>query len=298
MKKTTSFFLILVISFMMTACQLSASNKPGTKATVTSPPILETEIPQVPTEESDTISTETYNPPTAEPTETSTSSPTATDIPTETPTPDFTPTETVPATPDPDENLGGIRFEEKFDGGSGWGWTYIEEGVVTFGIDSGGVLATFQDSNQGWRISLGPDNFSAGDQRAQLTVRALICGDQDEWGFLFRSAFTEDEKFNGYIFKLNCAGQVRVEKLVENQSSVLLGWVPVEGVKTGAGGENTLMIWALGEEMRFYVNDVYVDTLIDSTYQSGEYGIFAQDKTNGNAEFLFIAMRVYQLVGD
>jgi len=94
---------------------------------------------------------------------------------------------------------------------------------------------------------------------------------------------------------VNCAGQVRVERLKDNQSSVLLGWMPVEGVETGAGSENTLMVWAVGDEMRFYVNGSYVNTVIDDTYESGEYGIFAQDRTNGNAEFLFIAMRVYEV---
>ncbi len=295
MKYPIALIFILIISVMMAACQLVVRDQPETTATAALPLLLVTETPQVPTDGIDLISTETNIPPTEEPTETLTALPTETGTPTETQTPEFTPTQPAPVTPDPNEGLGDIRIDEQFDGSSGWGWSYVEDGVVTFRIDSGGVLAAFEDSNQGWRISLGPDTFSAGDQRVQLTVQALACGDQDEWGLLYRGEFTEDSKINGYIFKINCAGQVRVERLLENQSSVLLGWIPVKSVETGSGDENTLMIWAVGDEMRFYVNDIYIETVIDSTYESGEYGIFAQDRTNGNAEFLFLAMRVYRV---
>jgi hypothetical protein len=296
MKKTIYLVFILVL-FLATACQAGEKSQDVTAATMTFTTEAAIETTESPTEVGKEAAIETASPIAEEPTETMTTTATETLTPTatETLTPENPPTETIPATPDPGERLGGIRFDERFDGSSGWGWTYVEDEVVTFGLQSGGVLAAFQDSNQGWRISLGPDSFSAGDQRVQVTAQALACGDQDEWGLLYRSEFTENGKFNGYVFKLNCAGQVRVERLQENQSSVLLGWVLVDGANKGAGGENTLMIWAVGSEMRFYVNDIYVGTVMDENYESGEYGIYAQDRTNGNAEFLFVAMRVYQI---
>ena len=292
MKERIYLPLLVVISFILTGCQLVAREQPNPTDTVFLPLSFDTETPQVQIEEAEPTSTEMNIPPTEIPTETLTPSPTETLAPTETQTPDYTATETVPATPDPEEGIGDILFDERFDGGSGWGWTYVEEGVVSFGFDSSGVLAVFKDTNQGWRISLGPDKYSVGDQRAQLTANAQTCGEQDEWGFLYRGSFTEDNKFNGYIFKINCAGQIQVLVLEENQSRVLLGWTAVEGLETGDGAENTLMVWAFGEEMRFYANGTYVETVIDSTYEFGEYGIYAQDKTDGNAEILFTRLRV------
>lgn len=296
MRKMIFFTLLLMITISIAGCQLPARDQEQPTASEPPPSLMETDTPQASTGDGE-VSTETSFPPTESATETLTATPTETQTPTETttPTPEYTATETVPPTPDPDEGLGDIRFEDRFDGGSGWGWTYIEEGVVSFGLDSGGVLADFKDSNQGWRVSLGPDTFSAGNQRVHLTAKALSCGEQDEWGLLYRSEFTDENKFNGYIYKINCAGQIRVEKLEDNQSSVLLGWVPAEGAETGDGSENTLMIWTFGEEMRFYVNGNYIDTVIDPTYSSGEYGIYAQDRTDGEAEFLFTSFRVYHV---
>ena len=297
MRKIIFFTLLLTVSIFMSGCQLPARDQEQPAASETIPLLNLTEPQETSMEEGELVSTETSMPPTESATETLTATPTETLTPTETttPTPEYTATETVPPTPDPEQGLGDILFEDRFDGSSGWGWTYIEEGVVSFGLDSGGVLAEFKDSNQGWRISLGPDAFSAGDQRAQLTAKALSCGEQDEWGLLYRSEFTTENKFNGYIYKINCAGQIRVEKLEDNQSSILLGWVSAEGAETGDGSENTLMIWAFGEEMRFYVNGIFVDTVIDPNYGSGEYGIYAQDRTDGDAEFLFTNFQVYDV---
>jgi hypothetical protein len=217
--------------------------------------------------------------------------------PTEQPAPtatlQFTPTNTVVATPDPNQGLGSLRFEDSFDGSSGWGWGYQEEGVVTFKRNNGTVLAKFETKNKGWRISLGPDPFAAGDQRVELTARAEACGQQDEWGLLFRGTFTKNSQFNGYLFKLNCTGQVKVELLEDNQSTSLMGWTSVPDVETGPGSENTLMVWAGKDELRFYVNGTYAGSVIESTYPSGQYGIYVQDRTNGNAQFRFINLQVY-----
>jgi hypothetical protein len=162
-------------------------------------------------------------------------------------------------------------------------------------VDNGSVLARLEAKNKGWRISLGPDAFTAGDQQMQLKTRSESCGDQDEWGLLFRGALTSNDKFNGYVFKMNCAGQVSVERLTSNKSSVLLGWTPVPAAKGGAGVENTLLVWAGKDELRFYVNGAYVGTVNDSTYASGEYGLYVDGRSTSNAQFRFFDLRVFNV---
>jgi hypothetical protein len=221
-------------------------------------------------------------------------------VPTPQPTaiPTTTPT-TAPvafSTPDPNQNLGDLRFEDRFDGSNGWLWGYIEEGVVSFTQDNGAVLARLEAADKGWRISLGPDAFTAGDQQVQLTARSEICADQDEWGLLFRGALNSNDKFDGYVVKLNCAGQVSVDRLTNNKSASLLGWTIAEAAKAGAGVENTLLVWADTSELRIYVNGAYVVTIQDTTYPSGEYGLFVNDRTHGNAQFRFTDLRVFDII--
>ena len=296
MKCTVPLTITLAALFFLTACQLVINDQPEVIVVPTDTATVAIAILESPTEEVDIIATETAIPATPVPSETSSTTPTETQLASETPTPEFTPTDEIPATPDPNEGLGGIYFDESFNGSSGWGWTYVEEGIVRFGLESGGVLAVFEEANQGWRISLGPDTLTIGDQRVQITARAEVCGDLDEWGLLFRGTFTEENRFNGYLFKMSCSGLVRLEKLEDNQSSILLDWVSAEGIKNGPGSENTLMVWVVKDEFRLYVNETFVASVVDSTYDSGQYGIFGQDRTNGDAQFLFLAMRVYEVM--
>jgi hypothetical protein len=297
MKKLLPLSFILAILVIGTACQ-AGSSQPDVVPTLTFTVLADTSTPEAPGAEPDAPAAEVEDTPAPEPTETLTETPTETPTdtpePTETPNTEITPTETIPATPDPNQGLGGLRYEDRFDGSSGWGWGYFED-AVTFSLDAGGVLAAFQEANQGWRISLGPDGVIVGNQQVLLKALPEVCSEKDEFGLLYRGTFTENNQFNGYVFKLNCAGQAKVDRLEDNDGTTLLGWTAVEGLDAVAGSEITFLVWAGGEEMRFYVNDTYVGAVSDSTYKSGQYGIFAQDRTNGNALFLFTSLQVFDV---
>jgi hypothetical protein len=215
---------------------------------------------------------------------------------TATPAPTSTATSAPTSTPDPNQGVGAILFEDRFDGSSGWYWEYSESGVLEFTLEGGSVVARSEGKNKGWRISLGPDYFAAGDQQVQLTVSTETCGDQDEWGLLFRGTFTSNSKFNGYVFKLNCAGQARVERLGNSKSTPLLDWTAAPAANTGTGNENTLLVWAGKNELRFYVNGGFVGSVTDSAYPSGNYGLYVNDRTNGNAQFRFTSLRVFEVI--
>jgi hypothetical protein len=284
---------LLLGLLILTACQLPATNQPEPVVLPTNTATERVEISEIPTEDVGISSTNTLVPDTPEPSETAFPTPTETIAASETPTLETTPTSDMPTTPDPAEGRGGIFYNDPFDGSTGWGWTYIEDGVVRFVPEAEGVLVIFEEANQGWRISLGPDTVSIGDQVVEITTRAEVCRDQDEWGLLFRGMFTEENRFNGYLIKMNCTGQVRMEILEENMGSVLLDWTAVEGVETGSGSENSLMVWTEGKEFRIYVNQTFVATVEDTTYDNGQYGIFGQDRSTGDAQFLFLSMQVY-----
>jgi hypothetical protein len=298
MKNTKILGFFLLFAAALAACQMSASKKP-TVFPFASPTHIAGSPTFAPYTISPAPSSPTPQPPTSTPeiliSPTQTVPATSTITPPEATT-TSAPAPATPATPDPNQNLGGLRFEERFDGNSGWLWGYTETGVVSFALDNGSVLARLEGANQGWRISMGPDIFTAGNQQVQFTGRAEACGEKDEWGFLFRGALTTNSKFNGYVIKLNCAGQVSVDLLVSNKSTPLLNWTAVAAANPGAGKNNTLLVWAAKSELRIYVNGIYIVTINDSTYPSGEYGLYVNDRTNGNAQFRFTDLRVFDVL--
>jgi hypothetical protein len=42
------------------------------------------------------------------------------------------------------------------------------------------------------------------------------------------------------------------------------------------------MVWAAGDQMRFYVNDEYLFSAQDATLTEGFHGFYLYDQTNGN----------------
>ena len=301
MKTLKYLIFTLLLAAVLAACQMPAS-KPKTPfplPSATQGPVTPTFAPYtispVPDTATSVPDTATPEPPTAT-MEVLITEETQVTQPTVTPTLVPATEPVVESTPDPNQDLGDLRFQEQFDGSSGWLWGYVEEGVVSFTSDNGSVLAKLEASGKGWRISLGPDTFTAGDQQVQLTARSEVCGAQDEWGLMFRGALNANDKFDGYVVKLNCTGQVSVDRLTNNKSTSLMGWTNVATAQPGAGTQNTLLVWAKGSEQRIYVNGSYVATIQDSTYTSGEYGLYVYDRTNGNAQFRFTDLQVFDII--
>ncbi|MBP7693792.1 MAG: hypothetical protein KA764_17860 [Anaerolineales bacterium] len=214
----------------------------------------------------------------------------ATATPAATATETVTPTPAAPPTPDPNLGVGATLYEDKFDG-TRWGWTFQDE-VVNFSLGAGQLNAVMARSDSFWRITSGPDFIRAGDEQVRVTVRTNLCYDQDEYGLLFRNTSTPDFKFNGYLFKVNCGGQARVELLRDSAPSILLDWTPVPGIVAGAPAENTLTVWAAKAQMHFYINDRYVGTVTDQAFADGDMGLYLRDRTNGGVSVSFADLTI------
>lgn len=213
------------------------------------------------------------------------------------PTATGTPGTPAAATPDPNLGLGSVLWEEDFDGASGWNWTFSDE-AATFSLaegSTGGALsAVMKRSDLGWRIAGGPD-VRAGDQQISLTVRANLCYPDDEYGVFFRGQLDARGRFNGYVFKVNCGGQARIERLLDNGQTVLLEWAPVTALQTGAPAENTLLVWAAQDQLHVFVNDRFVGSATDKTFREGVFGLFLRDRTNGGLSVSYTRLTVREV---
>jgi hypothetical protein len=272
-KRAALWLSFAVGAVMLAACQLNPATNPP--PTMTAPAPTETSIP--PSATPVIPATVTLPPATA----TSTPEPTATATPAAT------------ATPDPNLGVGATIYEDKFDCAR-WCWFY-EDDAVSFSLANNQLNAVMKRGDAGWRISSGPDFVTVGDQQLRVTARTNLCYERDEYGVFFRGVLDSNNNFSGYLFKLSCNGQVRVELLQESQSSVLVDWVSASAVVPGAPAENTLMVWAAKEQFHFYVNDKYVASLSDKTFAEGGFGLYLRDRTNGGASVSFAALTLKEV---
>jgi hypothetical protein len=217
--------------------------------------------------------------------------PTVTPLPPHTPTPAPptatstllpTATPTVPPTPDPNEGVGDVVFADRLDGTGGWFWTF-EDDAASFGVSSDEKQLNSTAKQSGtWRFNSSPDTVTVGDQQIRVSVHTNVCAEADEYALLFRGAVDADFNYSFYVFKLRCNGTARLELLEGNNVTVLVDWTPSTAIKPGPDTDNTLLVWANKDQMRFYVNDQYLFSAQDATLAEGFYGFFLYDRTNGN----------------
>jgi hypothetical protein len=237
---------------------------PATDTPFVPPPPTATEPPAVDT-------------PTVEPTPEPTDTPEA---PSPTPTAEASPTPEAPATPDPNERVGEVVFEDRLDGSSQWFWTFSDE-VASFGITEGRLRATMAQPNAGWRFSISRDTLRIGNQQVRITALPAACNDNDEYGLMFRGSVDDDNNYSAYLFRLRCGGAARVDLMAGTGMMTLVDWTPSPAIQTGAPAQNTLLVWAAGDQFRFYVNDEYLFSAQDAALTEGFYGVYLYDRTTG-----------------
>jgi|SRR5579859_1239059 len=193
-----------------------------------------------------------------------------------------TATAAATATPDPNEAVGDVVYQDKLDGTGGWFWTFTDT-VATFGVTGGELKGVMKTANSGWRFTISPDTVKLGSQQVQLTTHTVSCGQNDEYGLMLRLKATDatNSAFDGYLFKLRCGGAASFQVISGTTTSTIVDWTPSPAIKTGAPADNTLLVWAAGSEFRCYVNGQYLFTAQDSKLASGFYGIYLYDRTAG-----------------
>ncbi len=220
--------------------------------------------------------------------------PTATDTPAEpsaTPSPigvEASATPNAPATPDPNEAVGDIVYQDPLDGTGTWFWTFADD-VAVFGIDGQRqqLKGTMLQAGKGWRFTVSPDTLRIGNQQVRVTAHPTACAENDEYGLMFRGSVDAEFNYSMYLFTLRCSGAARFLLIRGTETTVLADWTPAPAATPGAPADNALMVWMAGGEFRFYVNDQYAFTAADSTLTDGFYGLYLSDRTAGGETVYF-----------
>ncbi|MBI5962962.1 MAG: hypothetical protein HY863_05765 [Chloroflexi bacterium] len=107
------------------------------------------------------------------------------------------------------------------------------------------------------------------DYYAELTAQTNLCRGNDDYGVLVRA--------NGgayYRFALSCNGTAHVDRMSHGTRLSLQAPLPSGDVPPGAPGEVRIGIWAVGPEMRLFLNGRYQFSIREPSYPSGTIGVF------------------------
>ena len=224
--------------------------------------------------------------------------PTATLAPSETPTPTVvwfppTPTKTtVPkieltATLEMRPGVGEVIFEDDFSASGAWGLEQNSNGTVAMGVNEL-TIAIVQPKTYLFSTRTEP---SSSNFYVEITASPNLCAGLDEYGLLFRIRSIGDF----YRYSLSCDGQVRLDRVVGGTAGSPQPWLVSATVPRGAPSSSRLGVWAVGRELRFFINDEFQFAVSDPYHSSGLFGVFARSAGENAVTISFSDLKVYQI---
>lgn len=184
------------------------------------------------------------------------------------------PTRVVIPTPDMLTGLGDVILTDTFKTASAWTLSSSTNGGVAL---SKNELTIAISDEKAYIYSVRQQPILA-NFYAEITASPSLCQGQDEFGLLIRF----NSSANTYRFSATCDGQVRMDRLAGGDASSPQPWMVSGAYPPGAPNIIRLGVWAVGDEMRYFVNNLYQFTVHDPVHTSGSLGIFARS-TGGHA---------------
>ena len=217
---------------------------------------------------------------------------------TETPVPSativwFAPSATSPpqalatqiSTPEQKPGVGAISLTDDFSSPDLWnialsneGSAAINDNQLTLAVEPGVYI-----------ISLRKE-LVLNDFYAELTASPNLCKGQDEYGLLVRAS-----AIAYYRLVLICNGTLRLDRVSNNSHQLLQPAIPSGDVPTGAPGEVRMGVWAVGSDLRFFLNGRYQFSVNDKNYLSGTIGVFAHSVADTPVAVTFSDLTVYDV---
>jgi hypothetical protein len=227
---------------------------------------------------------------------TPTSSAIPTLILTDTPTtnwfpPTFTPTlfnTPLPstATPAPPPPVGSLIYQDDFTHQGLWTTGEFTVGAIAYG---NGELSLAISQPKGVLISPRAEP-ALSDFYLEVTAIPSLCLDGDNYGIQFRMASPSDY----YRFIVSCNGQVRLERLKGGLGQVLHDWSASAQALPNNTGTYKLGVWAVGNDIRLYIDNVLQFSVSDASLSSGGLGLYARSMGDTAVTVSFANLAVYQ----
>jgi hypothetical protein len=98
-----------------------------------------------------------------------------------------------------------------------------------------------------------------------------------------------------YRFALTCDGHVHAERVSVYEKHPLQGDIMSGDAPISAPSEVRIGVWALGTEMRLFLNGRYQFTIADSNYASGTFGVFVKSAADTPVMVIFSNLVVQQI---
>ncbi len=216
-----------------------------------------------------------------------------TDLASQTPTivwfpPSATPTllavPTYTGTPEMSPGIGGVILRDDFSDDSVWDTAVSDNGSAAIGRDR--LILTVQP---GFYLSSMRREMPLSDFYAEISAHPSLCRGEDNYGIIVRGVGS-----SFYRFVLSCDRQVRAERVNGGTKLPIHESVP-SGDAPGAPGEVRIGIWAVGSEMRLFLNGRYQFSVTEPSFPGGAFGVYVRSTGDTPVTVTFSDLEVHEV---
>jgi hypothetical protein len=192
---------------------------------------------------------------------------------------------TYPPTPEMRPGLGEIFLTDNFSDQESWNTAVSDQASAA--IDNNQIVLAAQ--NKVFMFSLRRD-LALNDYYAEITARINLCRGDDSYGVLVRA-----NAVAYYRFALTCNSTVGAERVSVGTRQLLQSPLPSGDAPPGAPGEVRIGIWAVGTEMRLFLNGRYQFGISDTNYPGGTIGVFVNSTSDTGTIISFSDLTVQEI---
>ncbi len=188
-------------------------------------------------------------------------------------------------TPEQKPGIGAITLTDDFSSSDLWDIASSDEGSAAISDNHLTLAVGPSVYIMSLRKELVLSNFYA-----ELTASPSLCKGQDEYGILVRASAVAY-----YRLSLICNGTLRLDRVSSNSHQILQPPMPSGDVPPGAPGEVRMGVWAVGSDLRFFLNGRYQFSVSDKNYPSGTIGVFAHSVADTPVAVTFSNLAIYDV---
>ena len=180
--------------------------------------------------------------------------------------------------------IGRIILEEDFSDDSLWDIAVSDDASASISRSRLTLVA-----RSGFYLASMRRELPLSDFYAEITARPSLCRGEDNYGLVVRGVGS-----SFYRFVLACNGMIRAERITGGTRLPLQEPVP-SGDAPGAPGEVRIGVWAVGNEMRLFLNDRYQFSVVDPSFPSGSLGVFVRSAGETPVTIVFSDLAIYEV---
>jgi hypothetical protein len=186
----------------------------------------------------------------------------------------------------PTFSAGEVILNEDFSDRTQWQTSQSADGAVAYGKNE----LTLAISTPKTSLTSLRQQPILSDFYLEVTLNPSLCLGNDQAGILFRAGSLRDF----YRLMVSCSGQIRLERLVEGQGTLLQGWMPAVPFIPGAPTSNRVGILAVKNVFQVYINGALQFTQTDNALAAGRLGVYARSMGDNALTISFTDLVVRQ----